>query len=189
MIESLRGIVSHVDEGYAVIDVHGIGYKVFCTRETLGALGKVGGETLIWTYLSVRENALDLYGFSDRETLSFFTLLLSVSGIGPKSALAILSVASVRALKSAIASGDPDYFKKTTGIGTKKAEKIILELRDKLDIAEGELGEHRESADAVDALEALGYSRREAESALKKLPKDITSAEAKIKEALKYLGR
>ena len=180
----------HKESGFAIIDVHGVGYKVFSSAETLSRVAtKKNVSVTLWTHLAVRDDALDLYGFCEKEELEFFELLLSVSGIGPKSAITILNVASVRSIKSAIASGDATHLTKTTGIGTKKAEKIILELRDKLDVLDSDIGEQKEITDASEALQALGYSRREAQDALRKVPRLITSTEAKIKEALKLLGR
>lgn len=190
MIGNITGNVVHKESGLAIIDVHGVGYKIFASAETIESIAKKkDAPVTLWTYLAVRENALDLYGFLDKESLEFFELLLSVSGIGPRSALAILNIAPVRTLRSAIASGDASHLTKTTGIGTKKAEKIILELRDKIDVSDSEVGAHKEASDAIEALQALGYSRREAQDALKKVPQVFSSTEAKIKEALKLLGK
>lgn len=188
MISELTGCVSRKGDCFVVIGVGGVGFKVSTTREALEQL-RPNATVTLFTYLAVREDALELYGFLDKDSRDFFELLLTVSGIGPKSALAILNVAAVKILKSAIASGDASHLTKTTGIGTKKAEKIVLELRDKLDVLESEIGGHKEAADAIDALQALGYSRREAQDALKKVPHTTSSTEAKIKEALKTLGK
>ncbi|OHA17981.1 MAG: Holliday junction DNA helicase RuvA [Candidatus Taylorbacteria bacterium RIFCSPHIGHO2_01_FULL_46_22b] len=189
MIGRIKGILVLAENGEAVIDVNGVGYIVRTTRETLQEISKNKQTPVtLWTYHVVREDSSDLYGFPDRETLRFFEALLSVSGIGPKSAINILNVAPVKSIQSAIVSGDPTHLTKTTGIGTKKAEKIILELRDKLDVLEGELDAHRETNDVIDALQALGYSRKEAQDALKKVP-STGSAEIRIKEALKLLGK
>ncbi len=188
MISRLHGTVAEKNANMLTIIVGGVGFSVSVPRDTAEA-ARLNAEIKLFTYLAVRENALELYGFPDNDTLVFFELLLTVSGIGPKSALAILNIAPVKTLRSAIASGDASHLTKTTGIGTKKAEKIILELKDKIDVLESELGGHRETADAIDALQALGYSRREAQDALKKVPHLTTSTEAKIKEALKILGK
>src|SRR3989338_10665102 len=131
MIGHLKGIVSAVRQGYAIISAGGVGYKVFATRELLLAL-KQDTEAVIWTHLAVRESILDLYGFSSEEELRLFELLLTVSGIGPKSALAILDIASVETLRSAVSAGNASYLTKVSGIGKKTAEKIVLELRDKV---------------------------------------------------------
>lgn len=190
MIGKISGTIAHRGKDYLIIDAGGVGYKVFATRETIAAVGKQsGGPASVWTHLAVREESLDLYGFPDEESLQAFELLLSVSGIGPKSALAILNVASLSVLRSAIASGDASHLTKTTGIGTKKAEKIVLELKDKFIVSDSDIGVHREAEDVVDALTGLGYSRREAQEVLKKIPEVFASTEAKIREALKILGK
>lgn len=190
MIAQIEGKISHQDKNYVVVVNAGIGYKIYATRETIDEIIKQKADKVsLWIYEAIREDARDLYGFSDRDSLYFFELLLSVSGIGPKSALAILNIAPVKTLRSAIATGDPAHLTKTTGIGTKKAEKIILELRDKLDVSEGEISEHKDEADVMEALKALGYSEKEVREAAKKVPKGIVTAEEKIKQALKLLGR
>lgn len=189
MIGQLTGTVVHTGSSFILMQVGGIGFKVSVTNETLQKFVREKKEAALWTYLAVRENAMELYGFQDQDSLSFFELLLTVSGIGPKSALAILNIAPVKTLRSAIASGDATHLTKTTGIGTKKAEKIIVELKDKLDVLESDISAHRGESDVLDALKALGYSGKEARDALQKLPKDALTPEEKIKQALKTLGR
>jgi len=125
------------------------------------------------------------------EEMSFFDLLLDVSGIGPKSALSIITVASVETLKKAIATGDTSYLNKVSGIGKKTAEKIVIELRDKLHAHKGEgevSGLLREESDIIEALKALGYSQNEARDTLKQIPHTIDGTNARIKEALRILG-
>lgn len=190
MISHLRGGILAVTDKYVLIDVSGVGYRVFCTSDLLTELsGKT--ETALHTYLAVREDALDLYGFSNEDDLGFFELLISVSGIGPKSALGILGIASTDALRRAIATGDTSYLTKVSGIGRKTAEKIVLELRDKLAAHASSEGKHslRAESDTVLALQALGYSAPEARDALKHVPSEITDTNARIKEALKILGQ
>ena len=158
-----------------------------CTLKTIA----FGDNTALWTYTAVRENALDLYGFTTHDEMSFFELLLDVSGIGPKSALSILSLAPLDTLKRAIATGDTSYLNKVSGIGRKTAEKIIIELRDKLQAHKGEDGVPstlRGESDIVEALKSLGYSQNEARDALKQIPSTIEGTNARIKEALKILG-
>ena len=143
----------------------------------------------MWTHLAVRENALDLYGFIERSELEFFEMLITISGIGPKSALGILSVAPVDTLRRAISSGDTSYLTKVSGIGRKNAEKIVVELRDKLGAIDANAGGTlREEVDALSALEALGYSAREAREALKAVGNNAISTQEKLKAALKSLG-
>lgn len=192
MISHLSGTLIHASERFIVLDVGGVGYKVRVATDTLEALRKTPSEKVsLWTHLAVREDALDLYGFRTEDELTFFELLISVSGVGPKSALGIMSVAPISHLREAIANGDTATLTKVSGIGSKGAQKIILELRDKL----GGLGEillHgalRDEHDAIEALCALGYAERDAREALKKLPSEISGTSARIKEALKYLGK
>ena len=188
MIARISGKLIYKESGFAVLDVHGVGYKIFASAETLGPL-KIDSEVTLSTYLAVRENALELYGFSDEDSRSFFELVLAVPGIGPKSALAILNIAPVKTLRSAIASGDASHLTKTTGIGTKKAERIVMELKDKFELAEGEGSAHQDISDVIEALKALGYSQKEARDAVQKLSKETGTAEEKIKQALKVLGK
>lgn len=191
MISRLTGMVIEIAEKYAVVDVHGVGYKVYAGPETLATLSQNNTGT-VHTYLVVREDALDLYGFQSGEELDFFEMLLSVSGIGPKSALGILSMATLDTLKQAIGTGDTGYLTKVSGIGRKTAEKIVLELRDKLRAhlsANDSPTTLRAESDVVEALKSLGYSQNEARDALKEVPADVVGTNARIKEALKILGK
>ncbi len=168
--------------------VGGIGYKVATTKEVL-ARTSVGSQVTLWTHLAVREDALDLYGFPTEEELRFFELLLTVSGIGPRSALGILDIASVETLRSAIAHEKSEYLTKVSGIGRKTAEKIVLELRDKVGVsAEGSEHSLRGDSEALEAMRALGYSANEARDALRKVPKEIEKSNDRLREALKILG-
>jgi Holliday junction DNA helicase RuvA len=188
MIGRLIGKIVHADPRYMIIDVAGVGYKTYTTA---GVLEKhLGDEVTFWTYLAVRENALDLYGFITKEELDLFELLLTVSGIGPKTALAILNAANPATIKRAVMTEDPAYLTKTSGIGKKNAEKIVLELKDKLtgfeevESTAAALGE----SDALEALKALGYSEKDSRDALKKVPAEITDTGERVKRALKNLG-
>lgn len=191
MIAHLSGTIIELTEKYAVIDVRGVGYKVYCSTDTLAGL-REDSPVELFTYLVVREDALDLYGFGNSEEKNFFELLISVSGIGPKSALGILSATSVDTLKKAIGTGDTSYLTKVSGIGRKTAEKVVLELRDKLrahvDMKENP-HELRSESDVVEALKSLGYSQNEARDVLKEVPAEIVGTNARIKEALKLLGQ
>ncbi|PCI89739.1 Holliday junction branch migration protein RuvA [Candidatus Kaiserbacteria bacterium] len=186
MIIQLRGIVVAKDPEYIILDVQGVGYKVFVTPETLAHTPE-NKESTLWTYLSVRETSLDIYGFLDRETLIFFELLIGISGVGPKSALSILGLTDVATLSSAIAAGDTSYLTKVSGIGAKSAQKIILELSDKVSKVAGNPA-LREDADTIDALTSMGYTIMEAREALKQVPKDVTGASDRLKQALKSLA-
>lgn len=189
MIGYIEGTVRLVTDKYALISTGGIGYKVFGTTELLQ---KLHGEqhASLFTYLAVREDALDLYGFQTESELSLFELLLTVSGIGPKGALNILGIASIESLEQAIATGDTGYLTKVSGIGRKTAEKIVLELRDKMrGRTNGETKtDLRGESDAILALQSLGYSQNEARDVLKQIDGSL-STNQKIKEALKLLGK
>jgi len=188
MIGQLTGKISVADSRFVILDVGGVGYKIFCSADTLGKLKKADSIVKVWTHLIVREDVLDLYGFLDKSELEFFELLIGISGVGPKSALSILSLAPPDTLKKAIASNNTSYLTQVSGIGRKIAEKIVLELRDKI----GELADHgqlEQEAETIMALEALGYSTREAREALRRLPDHITDTSEQIKEVLKHLGK
>lgn len=189
MIGHLRGMVAANRPGYVILSAGGVGYKVAVTRATLLGLAE-GVEAALWTHLAVREDILDLYGFQTEEELHVFGLLLSVSGIGPKSALAILDIASVETLRSAISSGRSEYLTKVSGIGKKTAEKIVLELRDKIGIGAAlENAALRGDEEALEAMRSLGYSAAEARDALRKVPSEIEKSSDRLREALKIMGR
>jgi len=189
MIRRVSGSVVLRDEVSVVLDVGGIGYRIFVPSHTLFELERVHDASL-WTYHAVRENVADLYGFKTLEELSFFELLLSVSGIGPKSALAILSIASLGELKRAIRENNPAYLTKVSGVGRKNAEKIVLELKDKLGgvAEEGAAATSEGDIEVLEALEALGYPMHIARNVLRTIPKDIEETPERIKHALKQLG-
>jgi Holliday junction DNA helicase RuvA len=193
MIASLRGQVTELGNRYAVIEVNKIGYKVFLTDDSIHSL-KVGSDAYLSIYNVIREDANDLYGFVARKERDFFELLISISGIGPKSALNILSLVASDTLVSAIRSGSTSHLVKVSGIGRKTAEKIVLELKDKLAPFAHNHGDVEYSAeissdmDAVEALMALGFNADEAREALKKVDKSITATGAKVKAALKVLS-
>lgn len=188
MIGKLKGQVIHKDEKSLVIDVSGVGYKVFTTLFNLQSLGKLD-EVKLWTHLSVKETSLDLYGFKEKEELDIFELLISVTGIGPKSALGILNISSSDSLKKGIVDGDITYLTKVSGIGKKTAEKIVLELKDKFGVMGESDSSNKEDVDVMEALRSLGYSKEEAREVMKKIPLDLEGTNAKIKEALKILGK
>jgi len=191
MIAKLTGIVSDIGNRYAILDVGGVGYKIFATEDVLHSL-KANKSASFFTYLAVREDALDLYGFTSKKDKEFFELLIGVSGIGPKSALNILSLVSAEALETSIRSGSVAHLVKVSGIGKKTAEKIVLELKDKLGGMEGG-GEFTagmsSDMDAIMALQALGYDADDAREAMKKVDKNVLDIGAKVKAALKELGK
>lgn len=189
MIAHIKGTIIHIAEKFIIIDVNGVGYKVFVTIDTILEY-KNGEEASFWTYTAVRENSIDIYGFITNQEMSFFELLLDVSGIGPKSALSILGVAPIETLKKAIATGDTSYLNKVSGIGKKTAEKIIIELRDKLISYKNEEGVQslRDEGDIIEALKSLGYSQSEAREALKQVPTETEGTSDRVKGALKILS-
>lgn len=173
-------------EKFLIVEASGVGYKVSATPDTISKAKKSGGEIMLWIYTHVREDALDLYGFMNRGELEFFEMLIGISGIGPKGALAILGVASVDTLRRAIGTGDISYLTKISGIGKKTAEKIVIGLKDK--IGEEKSGTSLQGEiDAMEALKSLGYPQSEIREVLKKVSPDANT-NAKIKEALKILG-
>jgi len=190
MIASLKGTITLMSNRYVVLAVNDIGYKVFLSEDCLHGL-TIGKEISLWTYLAVRDDALDLYGFIEKKEKDFFELLIGISGIGPKGALNILSAASTETLASAVRSGSVSHLVKVSGIGRKTAEKIVLELKDKLGGLSGEetTAEMSSDMDVIEALKALGYETDEAREALKKIGKEITETGAKVKAALKVLSK
>lgn len=188
MIGSLKGQVTHKGTNYIILAVAGVGYKVFLTPILLMPL-KIGQDLYLVTLTYVREDQITLYGFSALPELEFFELLLTVSGVGPKSALGIMSLASLEMIKSAIVSEDPSVFTKVSGIGRKTAERVIVELKGKLKDEASATPVAREHSDAMDALVVLGYSQQEAREALKIVPKDVVDLQTKIKLALKGLHK
>jgi len=191
MIAHLYGTIIFAGDRYVILETGGVGYKVRVTVDTLQAIKKNDDKKAsLWIYTVVREDALDLYGFQNQTELEFFEMLISVSGIGPKGALGILNVAPVEHLKEAVAMGDTGALTKVSGIGSKSAQKIILELRDKLDGHESITGSTMlgDERDAIEGLVALGYAERNARDALKKVSTEIKGTSARIKSALKQLG-
>lgn len=188
MIGYLEGKVRASTLGSVIVLVGGVGYKVALKKETVTHF-LPGSEVAFFIHTVVREDVLDLYGFEHEEELRFFELLLTVSGIGPKSALGILDIASIETLRSAISGGKAEYLTKVSGIGRKTAEKIVLELRDKVGVALAGMGEALDGdGEALEALKALGYSNQEGRDALRKVSEDIRGSSARLKEALKIVG-
>lgn len=188
MIAQLTGEVARKDSRGIVLDVDGVGYRVHVVREHGGRIA-IGAKISLLTYLAVRETALDLYGFENTEALDYFELLITVPGIGPKSALAILSLAAPEVLRRAILADDTTYLTRVSGIGRKSAEKIIVTLKDKLGrLQDGEPGLLTDEVETLEALQALGYTLTEAREAVKKAPVKNADVGAKVKAALKILG-
>ncbi|MEK7621996.1 MAG: Holliday junction branch migration protein RuvA [Patescibacteria group bacterium] len=189
MIAQLTGEVVRKDGRGIVLNVGGVGYRVHVVKEH-GEQMKIGANISLLTHLSVRETALDLYGFENTEMLNYFELLITVPGIGPKSALAVLSLAAPEVLRRAILADDTTYLTRVSGIGRKSAEKIIVTLKDKLGgLDHGESSLLAGEVEAMEALQGLGYTLAEARAALKLVPTGIVEVGAKVKAALQRLGR
>ncbi len=189
MIRFLKGKVTDRDGKSLIIQIGGVGYEVWTTPET-GEKTILGQEIKLWTSHIVREDTEDLYGFLDKGDLRFFELLIGVSGIGPKSALGIMSLAPTATIVQAIRSGQSSYLTGVSGIGKKTAEKILLELGDKVGIIEGIKHEGNFAGnDLIYALESLGYRAHDIRSVLGTINmQDGRGTEAYLKEALKLLG-
>jgi len=189
MIAKLKGKIEYMKDNYAVVIVNDIGYKVFLSAYTSGHIaGKE--EVKLHTYTYVREDILALYGFLAMEELEMFELLISISGIGPKAGLGILSIATPKTIKTAILNEDPSILTRVSGIGKKTAERVILELKNKVaDMPIGEKEEAITDSDAVEAMMGMGYTVSEAREALKSVPKDVKDVGERIKLALRNLGK
>ncbi len=195
MIRQVRGTVTAAGANFLIIEVGhavaGIGLRVF-TPEATSVRFQVGDNLSLYTYLQVRENDLSLYGFEELDELVVFELLLGVSGVGPKVALAALSTLTPDALRLAVANEEPGVVARVPGIGKRTAEKVVVELKDKLEPAEGELAGLAIALDAdaevMEALTGLGYSVVEAQRALQQIPADVTSVEDRLREALVQFG-
>ncbi len=192
MIGQLTGKITHTDAQGIIIDVQGVGYRLAVTTEALTLLQNETEPRTLWTHLAVRENALDLYGFTTKDDLDFFTLMISVSGIGPKKALSILSLAPVSVLREAIVGNNASYLTKVSGVGRKNAEKIVLELHDKIGTTGSSsevLATHHADSDVLAAIHSLGYSLQEARDAVKRVPSTVIGVNDRIKEALRQIGK
>jgi holliday junction DNA helicase RuvA len=191
MISYLKGTILNKNAKSITLLVNGLGYRVFVTPALLEKL-KPETELELHTYLRHKDDSMDLYGFKLKEELEFFELLLTVSGVGPKSGLGVLQVAKLTDIKKAILRDDPSILYKVSGVGKKTAERIVVELKNKLDaLPTGETYIALDDTDteAFDALASLGYSDPDIRQALKQIPSELTDTEAKLKHALKYLGK
>jgi Holliday junction DNA helicase RuvA len=189
MIAKLKGTVEYLRAGYVVVDVAGVGYKVFTTEYNLGKISAMDSVDL-FIHTHVREDTFALYGFLNLEELEMFELLISISGVGPKAGMGILTVATPKTIKTAILNEDSSILTKVSGVGKKTAERVILELKNKV---AGMTDLEKEGAisdsDAIEALVGMGYSVTEARDALKLVAKDVTDVGERIKLALRSLGK
>ena len=202
MIAFLKGTIEDITENSLVLDVNGIGYEVLVPGQLLDMLKGIGQELKVYTYMQVREDAVVLFGFLTRDDLAMFKMLIGVNGVGPKAGLGILSALGTEELRFAVLADDAKRIAKAPGIGAKTAQKIILELKDKLDLAEvfeQKLNADRQQEaavsaesdmvqDAVEALVALGYGSTEALRAVRAVKADtVADSEQLLKEALKHM--
>ncbi|AQS04224.1 Holliday junction branch migration protein RuvA [Clostridium beijerinckii] len=196
MYEYIKGKYIGINKDYVIVENSGIGYKIFTSGATMSSMPKNGEEIMLYLEQIVREDFIGLYGFDSKEELEMFKLLLTVSGVGPKAALSLLSISRVNNLKYAIMIGDEKHICRGVGIGKKTAARIILEIKDKLkpdelldssvEIDTKDNENVMALSEALSALIALGYSEKESESVLKKIDKN-DSVENIIKNALKAL--
>lgn len=189
----IKGTLAAKGENYIVVDVLGVGYMIYTSLNGIEKSGPIGNQITVYTYLNVREDAMDIYGFVTEEEKKMFMLLISVSGVGPKAGLAILSVAPPAKLATAIITGDTKTITKAAGVGPKVAQRVILELKDKIDssslgieaedlsVSDEVITDNR--AEAMSALVVLGYSPNDARNVLSKLDASL-STEDLIKQAL-----
>jgi Holliday junction DNA helicase RuvA len=186
MISFLSGKVILKKDKFVILEVAGVGYKVFLNRQNLSRLPEIGENLKVFTYQNVKEEALDLYGFLTYDELEFFETLMDIRGVGPKSALDISALGSLDKIKDRILKQDEKIFEGIPGIGSKKAMTIILELTGKIKM----LGQKKGSADEAEgALMQLGFSKQQAKDALSRVPGSVKDPEDRIKLALKALGR
>ncbi len=199
MLYNVKGRLTVSEVNYIVVECGGIGFKCFTSLNTVKEVGKIGDEVNVYTYLAVREDAMDLYGFATLTELEFFKLLISVSGVGPKAAVAILSELSPDRLALCIASGDSKAITKAQGVGQKTAQRVVLELKDKMGviatpeasqavISASTVSQSSNTAEAVEALVALGYSQSDAAVVVGSMDKSL-SVDEMIRQGLKQLAK
>ncbi|WP_346887623.1 Holliday junction branch migration protein RuvA [Clostridium sp. UBA1056] len=195
MYEYIKGIFKSIGKEYIVVECGNIGYKIFTSGSTISNMPAIDQPVKIYTHQIVREDFIGLYGFLTKEEISMFNLLISINGVGPKAALSLMSIANVSTLKYAIITDDDKLITKAPGIGKKTAQRIILELKDKINLGEAIQDgvvinpidiDNEKLSEAVGALMALGYSDKEAEKALEKADRS-KNVEEIIKQCLKIL--
>lgn len=192
MIASLAGTVQKIESGSLILHVGGVGIRVYVPRTVLEDVGGVGRRMTLHTHLLVREDGLTLYGFENEEDLQLFEVLLGVNGVGPKVALSILGTLSPELLKSAIMREEAAVLQRVPGIGKKTAERIMFQLRDKLDLGSPTTTLPLVSdvdADVIDILTGLGFSIVEAQAALQHVPREVTAIDERVQAALQYLDQ
>lgn len=191
MLYSVSGVLGAKGENFTVLETGDFGFKIFTHRRTLEKLPPAGGSAKLFLYLYIREDEMELYGFLTPQERVFFEMLNSVAGVGPKSALAIMEIAELKNLAAAIKEGRADLLTRASGIGRKTAERIILELRNKVEVERSEavVKKMERDRDLLEMLVGLGYPRDDAKRALEKVPEKSQHLEERLKEALKILSR
>ncbi len=200
MISFIRGILDYVSENYIIVEAGGIGYKIFVSSSVLGRLPQTGKEVKVYTFMSVKEDGISLFGFNSNEELDIFNKLLTVGGVGPKGALAIVSALSPKDIIMAVVTGDVNAVSKAPGVGKKTAQRIILELKDKFKTEDMFAGGEDYTEDiisasvsddpkyeTIEALMSLGYMRAEAVKAVSAVYEKGMEAEELLKKALKKM--
>lgn len=190
MISTLTGRIQSRTDDSLIVNVGGVGFRVRATGNTLANLGAIGSDVMLFTHLHVREDDLSLYGFATEDELHLFETLLTVSGIGPRVAMGVLSSAPADTLRVAIAQGNLEVLTALPGIGKKTAQRLVLELKGKVDVTGlGEVGELSPvDEDVMNALINLGYSAAEATRAARSVPTTVKTVEDRVRIALQYLG-
>ena len=192
MIASISGTIQQIEPTSLVIAVGGVGIRVFVPRTVLENTGGTGRAVQLYTHLVVREDDLSLYGFNSDEDLQLFLVLLSVNGVGPRVALSVLGTLSPELLKNAVMREDSAVLQRVPGIGKKTAERIMFQLRDRLDLTSTTATMPLISdvdADVIDILTGLGFSIVEAQSALQHIPRDLPGIDERVQQALQYLDQ
>ena len=196
MIYNVKGTLSYTDPTFAVVDCGGVGFKCYVSMTTLRELPSIGSEVNLYTYMSVREDALDLFGFYDIDELEAFKLLISVSGIGPKAAIAILSVLTPSKLSVAVSSGDVRSIQNAQGVGKKTAERVVLELKDKMAGIGGSseavqnvqsVATSTDAQEAVEVLVSLGFNQSDAATVVGAMDKSL-SVDDMVRKGLRELS-
>jgi Holliday junction DNA helicase RuvA len=190
MIATLHGKLQSRNDDALIVNIGGVGFRVRAPSGTIANLGAVGSDVMLFTHLHVREDDLSLYGFATEDDLRLFEMLLTVSGIGPKVAMGVLSSAPSDTLRVAIGQGNLDALMALPGIGKKTAQRLVLELKGKVDVSGlGEIGELSPmDEDVMNALINLGYSAAEATRAARSIPSNVKTVEDRVRIALQYLG-
>lgn len=190
MISSITGTLTQVADHYAVVETSGLGFKVFLSERAMRGLPRPGASVTFATFLYAREDRVEFYGFLSAEDLRLFELLITVSGVGPRSALAIFEVGERAEILAAIRQGRPDLLTRAAGVGRKTAERIVLELREKVKAvsAARTVAAMDQDQDLLEALTNLGYRREHAKSALERVPHEVVGFENRLRRALQLLS-